>query len=107
MYKYADHDATVATSKVGVVKLSVGVVGAKSSSLVSESGDLLRDSISESWAMYLVNSSKLTLPSSSVYVCALWTMSVVVSMHCDSICVSVCVVVHHYNSKNFNTAKKC
>ena len=71
MYKYADHDATVATSKVGVVKLSVGVVGAKSSSLVSESGDLLRDSISESWAMYLVNSSKLTLPSSSVYMHAL------------------------------------
>ena len=85
MYKYADHDATVATSKVGVVKLSVGVVGAKSSSLVSESGDSLRDSISESWAMYLVNSSKLTLPSSSVYVCALCTMCVVVSMHFNTV----------------------
>ena len=56
----------MATSKVGVVKLSVGVVSAGSSSLASESGDSLRDSISDSCATYFVNSSKLTLPSSSV-----------------------------------------
>ena len=54
-----NHDATVATSKVGVVS-------AGSSSLASESGDSLRDSISDSCATYFVNSSKLTLPSSSV-----------------------------------------
>ena len=65
----------MATTKVGVVKLSVGVVRlsllagvGKSSSLASESGDSLRDSMSDSWAMYFVNSSKLTLPSSSVWV---------------------------------------
>ena len=64
--KYStNHDATVATSKVGVVKLPVGVVSAGSSSLASESGDSLRDSISDSCATYFVNSSKLTLPSSS------------------------------------------
>ena len=49
-----------------MVKQSMGVVSAGSSSLASESGDSLRDSISDSCATYFVNSSKLTLPSSSV-----------------------------------------
>ena len=66
----------MATSKVGVVKLSVGVVSAGSSSLASESGDSLRDSISDSCATYFVNSSKLTLPSSSVGGWGKWVWSV-------------------------------
>ena len=57
--------STEATSKVGVVKVSVF---GKSSSVQSESGDSVRDSIRDSWATYFVNSSKLTLPSSSVWV---------------------------------------
>ena len=56
-----------ATSKVGVVKVSVFGSG-KSSSVQSESGDSVRDSIRDSCATYFVNSSKLTLPSSSVWV---------------------------------------
>ena len=60
--------STEATSKVGVVKVSVFGGSWKSSSVQSESGDLVRDSIRDSWATYFVNSSKLTLPSSSVWV---------------------------------------
>ena len=71
-----NHEATVATSKVGVVKVSVGVVSAGSSSLASESGDSLRDSISDSCATYFVNSSKLTLPSSSACGWGKWVWSV-------------------------------
>ena len=66
----------MATSKVGVVKLSVGVVSAGSSSLASESGDSLRDSISDSCATYFVNSSKLTLPSSSARGWGKWVWKV-------------------------------
>ena len=55
-------DTNVGISKVGVVKVS------ESSSLLSKSGDSVRDSIRDNSAMYLVNSSKLTLPSSSEWV---------------------------------------
>ena len=60
--------STEATSKVGVVKVSVFGGSGKSSSVQSESGDSVCDSIRDSWATYFVNSSKLTLPSSSVWV---------------------------------------
>ena len=50
-----------------MVKVSVFGGSGKSSSVQSESGDSVRDSIRDNCAMYLVNSSKLTLPSSSVY----------------------------------------
>ena len=65
----ATSNVGVSTSKVGVVKLSMFLGRGKSSSLKSESGVSLRDSIRDSCTMYFVNSSKLTLPSSSIGVC--------------------------------------